>query len=112
MTKLDSLGVGVAGPAEGDQPSAFTLSQNYPNPFNPSTTIEFSLPTRSHVEVQVFNILGQRVKVLHEGELAAGTYTVTWVGRDESDRSVATGIYLYRIKTDDFVESKKMVLLK
>ena len=90
----------------------FALSQNYPNPFNPNTTFKFSLHGRSHVRIEVFNVLGRRVKTLHEGELAAGTYTVTWDGRDDGNQSVATGIYLYRIKTDDFVEAKKMLLLK
>jgi len=93
-------------------PSAFSLSQNYPNPFNPSTRIDYSLPGPCHVEIAIFNILGQRVTTLVDQDLDAGPHTVEWQGKDSGGHTVASGIYFYRIKTDAFIESKKMVLMK
>ena len=93
-------------------PQKFHLSQNYPNPFNPTTTISFSLPTRSDVTLTVYNILGQEVAEIVNQSLPAGEHQIDWDGKDANGSSVSTGIYLYRLVTDDFVESKKMVLLK
>ena len=94
-------------------PSTFTLSQNYPNPFNPSTTIEYGLPARSTVRLRVFNILGQVVATLYEGEQPAGYQRVRW------DAGVSTGMYVYTIEAAPidhpdkrFVQVKKMMLLK
>ncbi len=88
-------------------PDQFMLSQNHPNPFNPTTTISFALPDEAQVKLEVFNIMGQKVTTLVDGYLDAGEHSVTW---DAS--GVASGIYFYRIETDEFVESRKMVLLK
>jgi len=88
-------------------PRGFELSQNYPNPFNPSTVIQFTLPRRSEVQLEVFNVLGQRVVTLEEGELEAGPHQVVFDGAN-----LASGVYLYRLKTADQVATKKMVLLK
>lgn len=93
-------------------PSGYELSHNYPNPFNPQTTIQFSLPVRSDINLTVYDILGRRVKTLLNDTKAAGTYTVEWNGTDESGNQVASGIYLYRLETTDFSQSKKMLLLK
>ncbi|MFZ1685229.1 MAG: S8 family serine peptidase [Candidatus Zixiibacteriota bacterium] len=93
-------------------PAGFDLSQNYPNPFNPTTNINFSVPATSHVTVEVFNILGQRVVTLFDGDKAAGTYTVTWNSRDESGNAVSSGIYFYRLVAGETVINKKMMLLK
>jgi len=93
-------------------PLNFTLSQNYPNPFNPETTIEFALPNRSQVELAIYNVLGQQVKKLINKSLSAGTYTISWDGRDDSGIPVASGIYFYKLITNDIHLSKKMVLLK
>ncbi|MCP4705371.1 MAG: T9SS type A sorting domain-containing protein [candidate division Zixibacteria bacterium] len=93
-------------------PEEYTLNQNYPNPFNPSTTIQFSLPRLSKVEIEVYNILGQTVRNLVNDEKPAGQYQVTWDGRDNSGKTVSSGIYFYKIKTDNFTSSKKMLLLK
>lgn len=88
-------------------PESFELSQNYPNPFNPTTTISFALPKSSQVSLTVFNILGQEVARLVDGTMPAGTHQVNF---DASN--VSSGIYFYRIQTDEFSEQKKMVLLK
>jgi flagellar hook assembly protein FlgD len=93
-------------------PTRITLSQNYPNPFNPTTTINYSLPVRSEVVLEVFNVLGQRVRILVNQEQPAGTYAVEWDGTSESGDPVATGIYLYRLRTEQAHASKKMLLIK
>jgi len=93
---------------EGDNlPEDFALNQNYPNPFNPVTEISFSLPEASKVKLDVFNMLGQKVTTIYEGKLEAGTHSFSWDGS-----SVSSGVYLYRLTAGDFVETKKMVLLK
>ena len=88
------------------------LSQNYPNPFNPSTVIEYSVPIGTNVSIDIFNVLGQKVKTLTNETKAPGTYRVEWDGTDESGQTVSTGIYLYRFHAGDVVQSKKMVLMK
>jgi len=93
-------------------PYRFELSQNYPNPFNPVTTIEYSLPRRSSVKIDVFNLLGQKVRTLVDREESAGSYTIEWDGTNTSGQSVSTGVYFYRFQADDHVETKKMLLLK
>lgn len=93
-------------------PYRFELSQNYPNPFNPATTIEYGLPGRSYVRVDIFNILGRKVRTLVDREEPAGTYTVVWDGRSARGQLVSTGVYFYRFRAEDHVETKKMLLLK
>ncbi|UCE23893.1 MAG: M20/M25/M40 family metallo-hydrolase, partial [Candidatus Zixiibacteriota bacterium] len=96
----------------GNTPNSFALSQNYPNPFNPMTDICYSLPAAAHVRLSVYNILGQMVTTLVDERKTAGTHTVRWDGTDEAGRMVATGIYLYQLRADDYIESRKMLLLK
>ena len=113
QTTYDNVVVSVREISDGRElPSEFNLSQNYPNPFNPSTIIKFDLPTRSKIEVAVFNVLGQVVKTLVDEVKPAGRYAVTWDGTDSRGRQAAAGVYLYRVKTDDYTASKKMILLK
>ncbi len=81
--------------------------QNTPNPFNPSTAIEYSLPKDTHVTLTVYNITGQVVTVLKDGLLNAGSYSVIW-----DAKGMPSGIYLYKLKADDFIMTKKMLLLK
>ena len=96
-----------------EQPiSAFTLSQNYPNPFNPSTRIEYTLPRRSTVVITIHNLLGQTVCQLYDGVQSAGKHFIEWNGTDDKGNEVASGVYFYRMKTDQRLESKKMLLLK
>ncbi|MFA5135413.1 MAG: FG-GAP-like repeat-containing protein [Patescibacteria group bacterium] len=99
----------IAQPEEnrGPLPTAFTLSQNYPNPFNPTTTISYALPEATHVELHVYNILGQKVTTLVDEYQTAGQHEISWAADQH-----ASGIYFYRIRAGDAVESKKMVLLK
>ena len=93
-------------------PSSFELLQNYPNPFYPATTITYSLPQDSHVMLQVFNALGQRVKLLVDADLQAGVNTVHWDGLDDSGRRLASGIYFYQLLTPKFKKTKKLIFLQ
>jgi hypothetical protein len=104
----------IAGQVESDKPlpDTYRLFQNYPNPFNPSTTIAFDLPVASPVRLDIFNILGQRIVTLVDQNLPAGKHNVTWDGHDGENRSVASGVYFYRIKAGDFEAKRKMMLLK
>jgi hypothetical protein len=92
--------------------TSFILKQNYPNPFNGETTIEFYLPTASTVAIEIYNLLGQKVKTLWRGQQLAGQHQLHWDGRDEMGREVASGIYLYQLKTDGWRQTKKLILIR
>jgi hypothetical protein len=92
---------------DGGLATDFALSQNYPNPFNPTTTIRFSIPSSSNVRITIYNALGNLVHLLVNGHYAPGQYTATW---DAS--SLPSGVYFYRLQTDTFVDTKRLVLLK
>ena len=99
--------------AEKVVPTEFVLGQNYPNPFNPTTTIEFDVPKSSSVTLEVFNVIGARVRSLLRGEsIGAGSHTTMWDGRDDSGHLVPSGVYMYRITAGDFTAWRKMTLLK
>jgi PKD repeat protein len=98
--------------AMGNVPDEFETLQNYPNPFNASTNIEFALPVESHVSLEVYNVLGQRVRTLVNEYLPAGRHTVQFNARDERGVELASGIYFYRLQTDDGIDTKKMILMK
>ena len=90
----------------------FTLHGNYPNPFNPETKIKFATERFSDVTVTIFSILGEEVSVAHNGNLAAGTYDITWYGKDSQGNKVPSGVYFYEVRSDDRVQKGKMLLLK
>jgi flagellar hook assembly protein FlgD len=95
-------------------PREFELSQNYPNPFNPETTIGFSVPEgfSEAVELSIFNVMGQRVRTLVKGNLAAGRYAKVWNGRSDTGTRVASGVYFYRITAGSFAQTRKLLLMK
>jgi len=93
-------------------PAEYSLEQNYPNPFNPTTTIEYGLPKISDVALDIFNILGQLVFSIHFGGQTAGIHSYTWSGFDSANRQLSSGIYLYRLTAGDFIETRKMTLVK
>jgi Secretion system C-terminal sorting domain len=93
-------------------PDGFALLQNYPNPFNATTRIEFSTPRRSHVALDIFNVLGERVTRLVDNIISAGNWGTEWDGRNTAGQNVASGIYFYRVVTDFGQVTRKMVLLK
>lgn len=93
-------------------PVNYRLEQNQPNPFNPATSIAYSLPMYGHVELTVFNILGNQVRTLVDASMPAGTYVARWDGRSESNEPMPSGVYFCRLKSGSFEETKKMLLLK
>ncbi|MFH1007371.1 MAG: FlgD immunoglobulin-like domain containing protein [Candidatus Latescibacterota bacterium] len=106
-------------------PRAYALSSNYPNPFNPVTTIAFSIPEPDNqfsrtasgaatvrCRLFVYNLLGQRVKTLVDEVRSPGRYKAQWDGSDDAGRQVASGLYLYRLVSEDFVRTEKMLLLR
>jgi hypothetical protein len=104
---------GVGAPNNTITPVASLLGQNYPNPFNPNTNIAYSLVNDGDVTIEVFNVKGQLVKTLVDGHKTAGDYTVAWNGKDESNSSVASGVYFYKMRNDGrYTSIRKMILLK
>ena len=95
-----------------EKPTDHRLLQNYPNPFNPTTSISFNLPDASRVKLSVYTNLGQLIKVLVDEELPAGQYQAVWNGLDVNGNVLASGLYLYQLKTEQFVRTNKMVLMK
>lgn len=95
-----------------DHPNNYDLEQNYPNPFNPTTIVAFSIPTAQAVKLEIFNIRGQLVTTLADQFYEAGHHQIEWDSRDHIGDPVASGVYLYRVKTGDFTKTKKMVLVR
>ena len=93
-------------------PAVTSLEQNYPNPFNPTTTISYTLAENSNVALEIFNLKGQRIRVLRQGKQNAGKHQLLWNGTDDKGMAVGSGIYLYKLHTGKFTSSKKMILMK
>lgn len=104
--------------AQASVPQTFGLSQNYPNPFNPVTTITYQLPVAGKVRLEIYNILGQKVKTLVDAQQPAEYYTLQWDGRNDHGRQVGSGMYIYRLITETadggkgFVKARKMLLIR
>ncbi len=94
------------------KPESYNLNQNTPNPFNPSTTISFYNEAKGHVNLAIYNLLGQKVKTLIDWEMASGPQDVLWDGTDNNGENVSSGIYFYRLSAGEFYDIKKMMLLK
>jgi len=108
ILKTTNGGISFVEEEEIDEiPTDYNLSHNYPNPFNPSTKIKYSVSLRSNVVVKVFDILGNEIETLVNEEKQTGTYEITWYAE-----SLPSGIYFYRLQAGNFVETKKMVLMK
>lgn len=93
-------------------PQIFNVSLNYPNPFNPTTTIKYQLPKQSDVKLVIYNLLGQKVRTLINGQVEAGYHTAVWDGRNDKGMQAASGVYIYRFEAGDYVKTMKMMLLK
>ena len=114
--------VGYNEPHEPDTSSAVNdgspmpytcgLNQNHPNPFNPATTITYSLARKSHVTIAVYNVLGQTVTILVDETRDAGNHQAVWDGTDRFGDDVASGVYMYKMLTGDYIETRKMVLMR
>jgi len=97
-------------PVEENQipiPLSFNLSQNFPNPFNPSTAIQYSIPQRSNVTLKIYDILGNELETLVNEEKTMGTYELTW-----NAANLPSGVYFYQLKAGEFIQTKKMILIK
>ncbi|HVP07661.1 MAG TPA: FlgD immunoglobulin-like domain containing protein, partial [Candidatus Acidoferrum sp.] len=93
-------------------PAAFELEQNYPNPFNPTTEIRFSVVRQTRLTLAIYNLLGQKIRTLADGVYTSGEYRIAWDGTDAGGNRVASGAYFYRLSSDSFTQSRKMLLLK
>ena len=93
-------------------PMQYVLNQNYPNPFNPITTIEFRLPEKAHVEITIFNVIGQAVKMLVDEDFEIGSYRTHWDGTNSFSQQVESGLYFYQIKANNFSQVRRMIFLK
>jgi hypothetical protein len=98
---------GVADIVNGNAPTAYALSQNYPNPFNPTTIISYQLPISGNVSITVYDMTGREIATLFAGVRTAGSYTATF-----SSTGLASGVYMYQMKAGNFVETKRLVVLK
>ncbi len=98
--------------AEAGQPASYALEQNYPNPFNPTTTITFSLKEQGAVHLAVYNLQGQQVRALVARNLSAGQHRVVWDGKNDARQLVPSGVYLYRLRVNGYVITKKMSFIK
>jgi 1,4-alpha-glucan branching enzyme len=95
-----------------DIPKSFSLSQNYPNPFNPETTIKFQIPKQQHVTLQIFDILGRKIKTLTDHQYIPGVYELVWNGQNERGEEVGSGIYILQMQTENFIKNRQMILVK
>ena len=93
-------------------PNNFALNQNYPNPFNPSTQIEFAVPKSGLVILEIYDILGRHIKKLLNNNLDIGQYSVIWDGTNNSGQDVPSGAYFYKLTANNFVQKKKMLLIR
>jgi hypothetical protein len=100
-------GVLSAVPEELINPTEYLLSQNYPNPFNPTTTIQYAVSSRQFVSLKVYDVLGNKIETLMNEEKPVGTYEINWNAID-----LPSGVYFYRLQAGDFVQTRKMILLK
>jgi hypothetical protein len=109
-----STGIGGGGNSSGTLPKVFAMAQNYPNPFNPSTSIQYDVPAGYgegvDVQLKIFNIRGQLVTTLVDGEKKPGSYMVHWNGMDDEGRVMGSGVYIYRLKAGSFTSVRKMVI--
>lgn len=101
--------------AIGDEtglPITFSLGQNYPNPFNPVTTLQYDLPENSFVNITIYDLLGREVRTLVKQSQEAGFKTVLWNATNDNGKPVSAGVYLYQIQAGEFIQTRKMILLR
>ena len=108
LTKQPSMGTEIMM----ESPTEFVLSQNYPNPFNPRTTIHFQIPEAAYVKLKIYNAAGQEIRSLLDGAYKAGYHSITWDSKDNLGQFVSSGLYIYKMKAGEFIDVKKMQILK
>ncbi len=97
---------------EAANPSGYSLLQNYPNPFNPVTTLRYDLPENSYVNITIYDMLGREVKTMVNQVQNAGYRSIIWDATNDFGKPMSAGIYLYQIQAGEYLQTKKMVLLK
>jgi flagellar hook assembly protein FlgD len=112
---LSKFSVSLIG--DGQLPAEYALSQNYPNPFNPTTNVKYALPVQSKVTMEVYNVLGQRVRTLVNDDQAAGYHVAEWDGMGNAGQQLASGVYFLQISAKGtngktFSDTRKLVMLK
>ncbi len=107
-TAAITLGIGN----ETGRPESFSLHQNYPNPFNPVTTLRYDLPENGYVQLTIYDILGREIRQLVNNIQDAGYKSIIWDGKNDTGQTLGAGVYLYKIQANDFIQTKKMVLIK
>lgn len=109
---VEDISVTSIHPQADNLATGFKLSQNYPNPFNPTTQIGFELPSTEFVQLEIYNLIGQKVRTLLNEDRPAGVQQVTWDARDDAGRELPAGIYYYQLKNANFQQTRKMLLVK
>ncbi|MBT3318106.1 T9SS type A sorting domain-containing protein, partial [bacterium] len=114
--QIGALGEACAGGPSAvdpeDVPLVFSVKPNYPNPFNPMTTISFSLPATAQTSVRVYDTAGRLVRTLVDQELESAVHEVTWLGRDDDNKQVASGVYFYSVLSGEYSHNGRMALIK
>src|SRR5690606_3253539 len=108
----DTLFTDADDDVERPLPDGFCLFQNYPNPFNAATTITYELPARAHVVVEIFDLLGRKIRELEAGVNQPGVHALTWNGTDAGGAMAVSGVYFCRLRVDGHSQVRKMLLLK
>ena len=108
----NELTIGVLGSENIDVPKQFSLDQNFPNPFNPTTKIPFEIPNSEFVNLNIYDVSGRKIRSLISENKPAGSYTVIWNGRNNENKFVSAGIYVYKIMAGNFISSRKVILIK
>lgn len=112
IRSLDDFTTDINEKQANTLPKYFKLTQNYPNPFNSQTNIEYNIPVYSRVRMEVFNILGQKIRTLLDEEKSPGSYVINWNGKNDFNNSVDSGIYFVKLSSESYSNTKKMILLK
>ncbi len=112
LTKTSSTTTFLDVESESNLRKTFSLKQNYPNPFNPNTKIYYSLPNEGYVSITIYDVLGKEINQLISQVKPQGSHSIEWNGTDNFRNPVSAGIYLYQMQTGDFIQTKKMVLMR
>jgi hypothetical protein len=107
MGEVINTAYGIVSPSLWSDPTYFEISQNYPNPFNPTTSIDFSISQSGRVNLSIFNSIGQEVETLIDNEMTAGDHQVTF-----NATNLPSGVYFYKLQVDNYVDVKKMILIR
>jgi hypothetical protein len=109
---VDTSLVILSNDQEAHTPTNFILSQNYPNPFNPITSISFSIPIKQMIRIEIFDLHGRLINNIHDGIVPPGTHTIRWDATDSYHNTIPSGVYFYRLTSENYIKTRKMLFLK